>query len=137
MPLAGQDQIESVSQAMFLTVLPMGISEGDMMQAEGLYREDAHVNRGGNPWVITGFVAFPLSLGRVEPMLIRWVAPRVTGDEAQLQDTAGNIVWHSSARQGLPEADPSVRGEFWTGLKLTKLDSGTLYITTRAFGRTS
>lgn len=137
MPLVGQDAIESVSQAMFLTVLARGVNEGDFYQNAGLYREEATYDRGGNPYVITGVMAGALVAGRMEPMLIRWVGPRVTGDEVKIVNSTGDVVWHSIARQGLPEADESIRGEIWTGARVSVLGSGTLYLTYRQFGRTS
>lgn len=137
MPLVGQDAIESGSQAMFLAVQPMGIARGDFMQGVGVFRQESTYNRGGNPYIITGPMTATLVAGRMEPTLLRWVGPRVTGDEVKIVNSAGNVVWHSIARQGLPEADESMRGEIWTGARVSVMRSGTLYLTYRQFGRTS
>lgn len=136
MPLAGQDAIESVSQAMFLTVQPMGINQGDFAQGLGLYRQESTYDRSGNPYVITGPMSAVLASGRMEVWSIRWTAPRVTGDEARIINSAGDTVWQSVARSGLPEVDDSVRYEIWTGARVSVLESGTLYVTYRQFGRT-
>ena len=136
MTISGQDHIESVDQAMFLTLQPKGVLEGDLMQSAGCYREGANLNRGGNPWIIRKGSPAALTAGRLEPMLVRWVGPRITGDQVQILNAAGNVVWASSARQGLPEADDSMRGETWTGVTIPTMDSGTLYLTYRESGRT-
>ena len=136
MPLAGQDAIESVSQAMFLTIPPMGINEGDFYQGAGLYREEATYDRSGNPYVVTGPMNGALVTGRMEVWNLRWVAPRVIGDEVRIVNSAGDTVWHSVARSGLPEGDNSIQGEIWTGARVSVMESGTLYITFREFGRT-
>ena len=137
MPLSGQDAIESVSQAMFLTVLARGINEGDFYQNAGLYREEATYDRSSNPYVVTGPMNGALVVGRMEVWSIRWTAPRVTGDEARIVNSAGDTVWQSIARSGIPEVDDSVRYETWTGARVSVLESGTLFVTYRQFGRTN
>lgn len=107
------------------------------MQDAGLYREDASMNRHGNPWIVTGPPAAAIAVGRVEPTLLRWVGADQIGDEIKLLNTAGEVVWHARAIAGMHEADESMRGETWAGLTAPVMESGTLYITWRQFGRTA
>ncbi len=136
MPITGQDAVESVGQAMFLTVEPLGVNEGDFAQGLHLYRQNAHYNRGGNPYIITGITEGALVAGRIEVWQLRWVAPRRTGDTVRIVNSSGQTVWESVARTGMPEADATVQGQIWTGARVSVMESGTLFITYRQFGVT-
>ena len=129
MAITSQDNIESVSQAMFLTVPGKGLSNGDQMQSAGLFRGiSAYHNLGGNPWIITGPIAAGITTKYVLPMTLRWVNPQNTLDEIKLLNTAGEILWHSFAVAGQEEEDVSMRGEVWVGIKVPTFKSGILYI---------
>ena len=137
MPIVGQAAVESTSQAMFLTVQPYGFpDELDSAQGIGLYRQNAHFDLTGNPYIITGPTDGPLVAGRMEVWQLRWVAPYRTGDEVRIVNSSGQTVWSSVARQGLPETDDGVQGQIWTGARVSVMQSGTLFITYRQFGVT-
>ena len=66
--------------------------------------------------------------GRVIIHSIRWVKPGTDGDDILLSDTAGNEIWAEAAIQYVGASMIFPAGFVANGLKLTTLDSGTLYI---------
>lgn len=78
-----------------------------------------------------------LTAKRLEIMWIRWCAPSATAGQAcAIKTAAGRSLWYSTAT-----GNNYIEAEHWTstdpliadGLKVTTLDSGTLYIGLKTF----
>ena len=88
----------------------------------------------GNPWKIDSS-PFPVTATteRMRVKKVRWVGPNTAGHTAVITDTAGRILWESRANAANDfVADDLIETsgpDDWKGVKVSALDSGTLYIT--------
>lgn len=80
----------------------------------------------GDPWIIdTG--SSTLATGHVKVRRVRWTGATTAGHVAILTDTAGLVKWTSEA-SGANYAEESAASFSCTGLKVTTLGSGKLYL---------
>lgn len=63
----------------------------------------------------------------IRPRSVRWVGATTAGHAAILEDGAGRVVWHSVA-SGANFVDVDRPENFWDGLEVATLQSGTIYI---------
>lgn len=84
----------------------------------------------GNPWVLdTANCNVTLTNARVKITGIRWVGATVAAARATLTDGSCHTIWTSLAGgSSYVEADHLQTNRLYTGLVLTILHSGTLYV---------
>ncbi len=82
-----------------------------------------------NPLIVDTSAATVLVTNHIKVKGVRWVAETTSaGDVAEVKDADGNVKWASVVAVAANHSEADLIEEWWDGLIVSELDSGTLYV---------